>query len=151
MPTTLPDGYYRDSMSVRRRLQSWGNRFGVWLYRRTSGRAGGGADKVLVLTVPGRRTATPRSTCMSYVETADGLLVWGSASGAPSDPDWFRNLRAVESAQILVGDQVRTVVPRELLGAERDAAWQTVLARRPGVARYARKAGRTIPVALLVS
>ena len=132
-------------------MLSWSNRLGVWAYRRTSGRAGGGAAKALVLTVPGRRTGIPRSTCMSYVETPDGLLVWGSASGAPSDPDWFRNLRASEHAEIQVGDQVKTVAPRELQGAERDAAWRIVLARRPGVARYERKAGRTIPVALLVS
>ena len=150
MPTTLPDGY-RGPVSVRRRMLSWSNRFGVWAYRRTSGRAGGGAAKALVLTVPGRRTGIPRSTCMSYVETPDGLLVWGSASGAPSDPDWFRNLRASERAEIQVGDLVKTVAPRELLGAEREAAWRIVLARRPGVARYERKAGRTIPVAVLVS
>ena len=29
------------------------------------------------------------------------------------------------------------------------SAWATILAQRPGVARYARKAGRPIPVALL--
>jgi deazaflavin-dependent oxidoreductase (nitroreductase family) len=87
---------------------------------------------------------------MAYVETADGLLVWGSASGAPRDPDWFRNLRGVATAEIQVGNQRRTVTPRELHGSERDEAWRTILAHRPGVARYERKAGRTIPVALLV-
>jgi hypothetical protein len=42
------------------------------------------------------------------------------------------------------------VRPRALVGAERDAMWNDiVLARAPDVAKYARKAGRTIPVAIL--
>nr|WP_228499579.1 nitroreductase/quinone reductase family protein [Nocardioides agariphilus] len=130
-------------------MLAWSNQFGVWLYRRTSGAAGGGAAKVLVLTVPGRRTGIPRSTCMAYVETPGGLLVWGSASGASSDPDWFRNLRAAERAEIQVGTQHRTVTPHELRGSERAEAWRLILSTRPNVARYERKAGRTIPVALL--
>ena len=39
---------------------------------------------------------------------------------------------------------------RELLGDERDAMWRdTILAEVPEVIRYAHKAGRTIPVAVL--
>ena len=130
-------------------MLSLSNRLGVWAYRRTDGRAGGGAGKALVLTVPGRLTGLPRSTCMAYLESDDGFLVWGTASGAPRDPDWFRNLRSADTAQIEVGGQHRTVTPRELHGAERERAWQMILARRPAVARYERKAGREIPVALL--
>jgi deazaflavin-dependent oxidoreductase (nitroreductase family) len=130
-------------------MLSRSNSIGVWCYRRTSGAAVGGAAKALVLTVPGRRSGEPRSTCVAYLETTDGLLVWGTASGAPRDPDWFRNLRAASVADVQIGARRVAVVPRELLGAERDAAWATILARRPGVARYARKAGRVIPVALL--
>ena len=134
---------------MRRTMLSRSNRFGVWFYRRTSGRAVGGAGKTLVLTVPGRRTGRPRSTCMAYLDTDAGRLVWGTASGAPRDPDWFRNLRAADAAEIEVGDQRAAAVPRELLGAERDAAWATIRTSRPHVARYATKAGRPIPVALL--
>jgi deazaflavin-dependent oxidoreductase (nitroreductase family) len=136
-------------VSVRRSLTAMGNRLGVWFYHRTSGRAVGGPAKVLVLTVPGRRTGRAHSTCMAYLDVEAGRLVWGTASGAPRDPDWFRNLRAASSAEIHVGAERLPVVPRELRGAEREAAWTTILARRPGLARYARKAGRTIPVALL--
>jgi deazaflavin-dependent oxidoreductase (nitroreductase family) len=131
-------------------MLSRSNRFGVWAYRRTSGWAGGGAGKVLVLTVPGRRTGQPRSTCIAYLDVGEGRrLVWGTASGAPSEPDWFRNLRVATSADIEVGDQHLAVEPRELRGADRDEAWATILRRRPKVARYERKARRTIPVVLL--
>jgi deazaflavin-dependent oxidoreductase (nitroreductase family) len=127
-----------------------GNRMGVWLYVRSAGRLAGGADKVLLLTVPGRRSGQPRSSCMRYLSTDDGLMVWGTASGAPRDPDWFRNLRVAEMADVQVGRDTFRVRPRELLGAERDTAWRdTVLVRAPEVTRYADKAGRTIPVAVL--
>lgn len=136
-------------MSVRRRLLSTGNRFGVWLYRRTAGRLMG-AGKVLVMTVPGRRTGEPRSTCVRFLDVPEGLLVWGTASGAPRDPDWFRNLRAAPEAVVQVGAERYRVRPHELLGDERDAAWNGVVLRLlPDVERYARTAGRTIPVALL--
>jgi hypothetical protein len=73
-----------------------------------------------------------------FLETADGLVVWGTASGAPSDPDWFHNLRAAKVADVQVMDKRLQVRPRELVGAERDAMWNDlVLAQLPGVARYA--------------
>lgn len=135
----------------RRRFTSVGNRFGVWLYSVSNGRAAGGSDKVLVITSPGRRSNRPRSTCVRYLEYDGGYLVWGTASGAPRDPDWFRNLRACETADVQVGADHRPVRRRELTGEERDRAWRdVVLSRVPRVARYERKAGRKIPVAVLI-
>ena len=49
-----------------------------------------------------------------------------------------------------VGARRLTARPRELLGEERDRTWnEVVLAQAPEVAKYARRAGRTIPVAVL--
>ena len=74
----------------------------------------------------------------------------GHRLGLPSDPDWFRNLRAAEVAEVQVRDRHLTAVARELVGAERDAMWNdVVLAEAPEVAKYERRAGRTIPVAVL--
>ena len=42
------------------------------------------------------------------------------------------------------------VRPQELIGVQRDTAWNDIsLARAPEVAKYAERAGRTIPVAVL--
>ena len=41
-----------------------------------------------------------RSTCLRYLETADRFLVWGTGSGSPHDPDWFRNLRKAEVTDV---------------------------------------------------
>jgi deazaflavin-dependent oxidoreductase (nitroreductase family) len=106
--------------------------------------------KVLMITTPGRRTGVLHSTCVRYLDVAEGFLVWGTASGAPHDPDWFRNLRKTQFADVQVGAKTLRVNPRELIAEERDKAWNDiVLVQAPEVEKYARQAGRTIPVAVL--
>jgi deazaflavin-dependent oxidoreductase (nitroreductase family) len=138
--------------TLKHRLARVGNRLGVWIYRTFDGRLSGGTKnvRVMVITAPGRRTGIPRSTCVRYLDTTDGFVVWGTASGSPRDPDWFRNVRTARVADVQVRASRLQVRPRELLGEERDAMWRNVvLAQAPGVAKYARRAGRTIPVAVL--
>jgi deazaflavin-dependent oxidoreductase (nitroreductase family) len=138
---------------VDRRLTRLGGRIGVAMYRALDGRLSSGSKDVhvLMLTTPGRRTGLPRSTCVRYLQTAEGLLVWGTGSGSRRDPDWFQNLRAAGRADVQVRADRFVAEARELAGAERDAIWQdTVLAEAPEVAKFARRAGRTIPVAVLV-
>lgn len=139
--------------TTRRRFTRTGNRLGVWLYRALDGRLASGRRDVtvLMLTVPGRRTGVPRSACVRYLDTRDGLVVWGTGGGAPRDPDWFRNLRAAGRAEVQVRDRRFPALARELVGDERERVWSdVVLARAPEVVRYARKAGRVVPVAVLV-
>jgi deazaflavin-dependent oxidoreductase (nitroreductase family) len=134
------------------RMTRVGNRIGVWMYRTLHGRLASGSKKVhvLMITTPGRRTGIPRSTCVRYLDTADGFVVWGTGSGSTRDPDWFRNLRQVDVADVQVRASRLQVRSRELVGKERDAMWEdVVLAQAPEVAKYVRRAGRTIPVALL--
>jgi deazaflavin-dependent oxidoreductase (nitroreductase family) len=137
--------------TFKRRLVRIGNRISVWMYRASDGRLlSTKKAKVLMITTPGRRTGVLHATCVRYLDSPEGLLVWGTASGAPSDPDWFRNLRRAKVADVQVGTKTVRARPRELLAEERDTAWQdVVLARAPEVEKYAQRAGRTIPVALL--
>jgi deazaflavin-dependent oxidoreductase (nitroreductase family) len=135
-----------------RSLTRIGNRAGVWMYRHLNGRLSSGRRDihVLMITVPGRQTGLPRSTCIRYLDTPDGLLVWGTGSGSPHDPDWFQNLRHAHTAQVRLRDRTFTARPRELTGDERATVWHNiVLARAPQAAKYARRAQRVIPVALL--
>ena len=139
-------------MTLKGVLVRISNQIAVWMYRAFDGRLASynkGAT-VLMITTPGRRTGVLHSTCVRYLDTADGFLVWGTASGAPRDPDWFRNLRKAKIADIQIKAKTLQVRPRELLGEERDAVWKdVVLAQAPEVEKYAQRAGRTIPVALL--
>ncbi|GAA1617045.1 hypothetical protein GCM10009789_83810 [Kribbella sancticallisti] len=135
-----------------KRLASTGNKIGVWMYRTLGGRLASGSKDVhvMVVTTPGRRTGVARSTCVRYLDTRDGFVVWGTGSGSPRDPDWFRNLRSAAEAEVQVGTRRVRVRPRELVGEERAEVWtDVVLAQAPEVGKYARKAARTIPVAVL--
>ena len=139
-------------MTATRRLTRVGNRIGVWMYRTLDGRMSSGKKDVhvLMITTPGRRTGITRSTCVRYLETPAGLVVWGTGSGSRRDPDWFQNLRLASTARVQVRGRQFTARPRELHGDERDTVWRdTILAQAPEVSRYAKKAGRTIPVAVL--
>jgi deazaflavin-dependent oxidoreductase (nitroreductase family) len=135
-----------------RRWTRVGNHIAVWMYRTLEGRLSSGSKDVhvLMITTPGRRTGVPRSTCVRFLETSAGLVVWGTGSGSRRDPDWFQNLRQVPTAWVQVRERQFAARPRELYGEERDAMWRdTILAQAPEVNRYAQKAGRTIPVAVL--
>ena len=90
------------------------------MYRASDGRLlNTNKAKVLMITTPGRRTGVLHSTCVRYLETPGGYLVWGTASGAPRDPDWFRNLRKVTVADVQIGAPTIRARPRELLAEER--------------------------------
>jgi deazaflavin-dependent oxidoreductase (nitroreductase family) len=122
------------------------------MYKTLDGRLASGSKDVhvLMLTTPGRRTGVPRSTCVRYLETEDGLLVWGTGSGSRRDPDWFRNLRAAESTDVQIGAVHTRMRSRELTGSERQTVWRDVILREdPRIERFATKAQRTVPVAVL--
>ncbi len=137
---------------LKRTLTRAGNRVAVWMYGVLDGRLSSGSKHVhvLVITTPGRRTGVPRSTCVRYLDAPIGFIVWGTGSGSPRDPDWFQNLRATQVADVQIGAARLRTQPRELVGEERERVWtDVVLARAPEIAKYARRAGRTIPVAVL--
>jgi deazaflavin-dependent oxidoreductase (nitroreductase family) len=132
-------------------LKRFGNVIGVWTHRVAKGRLDSFGDaRVLMLTSPGRNTGLPRSTMVRYLDHEGGYLVWGTGSGSPTDPDWFRNLRRASRASVEIGATSHNVQPEVLEGAERDRVWrEVVLVRAPQVEKYERKAGRVIPVAVL--
>ena len=124
----------------------------MWVYRRSDGRlAGPGRGATIgLLTVPGCNTGLPRTVAIGFFPHGTGYLVAGSASGARRDPQWFRNLRTAPRAHIQIGAAHMDADVRVAERAERDMLWQQViLAQAPWRRRYAKKAGRIIPVAVL--
>ena len=139
---------------VAKKVMATGNKFASWLYKRSDGRVGGSARgvPVLLLTVPGRRSGTPRTVPVAYFEHDSGYLVAATAGGSKKDPEWIRNLRAVDIAEVQVGDKKYVVDVRIADGAERDTLWRdVVVSRAPSFAGYEEKTAghRQIPIALL--
>jgi deazaflavin-dependent oxidoreductase (nitroreductase family) len=104
----------------------------------------------LTLTVPGRKSGIPRSTPLLCVPYQGGWLIAGSYFGGPKTPIWVANLRDTERAQIRFAREQIYVTWTELEGAERAAAWQSMLEVWPNYAKYEERTDRVIPVFLLL-
>src|ERR1017187_4980397 len=80
----------------------------VALYRRTGGKIGGhlpgwpGARIVLVYHIVAR-SVTKRTSPLMYHEDGDAIVVVASKPGHPTNPAWFRNLKANPDATIQIG------------------------------------------------
>jgi deazaflavin-dependent oxidoreductase (nitroreductase family) len=81
---------------------------------------------VAQLTTTGRRTGTPVSAAVGYVEEADGSLL--VAAGDP-DADWARNLELEPRATIRIGERVAAVVAEPLDGAAAAGAVAALILR----------------------
>jgi deazaflavin-dependent oxidoreductase (nitroreductase family) len=78
----------------------------------------------------------------------DIIYVFATKGGAPTNPDWYRNLTAAGHGSVERGTETYQVTVRELAGAERDRIYAEQARRYPGFAEYARHTAgvRTIPV-----
>jgi deazaflavin-dependent oxidoreductase (nitroreductase family) len=122
-------------------------------FRENEGRVGGnfeGAPIVLLHHV-GRRSGQEFIAPTMYLsdETDPAVIyVFASKGGAPTNPDWYRNLIAAGDGVVEVGTETYKVTVDEVTGAERDRIYAEQARRYPGFAEYeVRTAGiRTIPV-----
>ncbi|WP_457252628.1 nitroreductase family deazaflavin-dependent oxidoreductase [Pedococcus sp. P5_B7] len=118
-------------------------------FRANEGRVGGyfkGAPMILLHHI-GARSGTVRVNPVVYFPQDDGsMLVVASKGGAPTNPDWYHNLRAHPRFEVEVGTRTFTVEASELSPAERAAKWPEIVAARPGFGDYETKTSRTMPV-----
>jgi deazaflavin-dependent oxidoreductase (nitroreductase family) len=122
-------------------------------FRANEGRVGGnfeGAPMVLVHH-RGRKSRREYITPMMYLpdETEpDIIYVFATKGGAPTNPDWYRNLTAAGDGSVERGTDTYKVTVRELTGAERDLIYAEQARRYPGFAEYERQTAgvRAIPV-----
>ena len=122
-------------------------------FRANEGRVGGnfeGAPMTLLHTrgrTSGREYVTPTMYLPDENEP-DTIYVFATKGGAPTNPDWYRNLTAAGDGTIERGTETYKVSVRELTGAERDRVYAEQARRYPGFAEYERRTAgvRTIPV-----
>ncbi|MFV0460137.1 MAG: nitroreductase/quinone reductase family protein [Actinomycetales bacterium] len=124
----------------------------VWLYRVSGGRIGNSlwGPRVLLVTVPGRRSGIVRTVPVCYFPHDGEILVVGSANGSDREPQWFTNLRHASTAEVEIGRARYPVRVRIAERAERDRLWsQVVTTRSAHFRQYPRKTDRLIPIAAL--
>jgi F420H(2)-dependent quinone reductase len=138
-------------MAVPKPLVLAGRALTNGLYRASGGRMMGKARgmPVLLITVPGRKAGDPHTTPVSYFEDDGQFIVTGSGSGSAREPQWFKNLRHTDQADIQVGRRKLAVSVAVIEGAQREILWQRLLVRAPFFADYQKKVEREIPMAIL--
>jgi deazaflavin-dependent oxidoreductase (nitroreductase family) len=105
--------------------------------------------RTLVLATTGRRTGTPRRTCLIYGTSGDAYVVVASKGGADVDPAWFMNLVAEPTVGVQAGTRRFTARARVASAAERASLWDQMTGIFPLYEEYAQKTDRQIPLVLL--
>jgi deazaflavin-dependent oxidoreductase (nitroreductase family) len=121
-------------------------------FRANEGKVGGrfeGYPLILIHHV-GTKSGTERMTPVTCFPQPDGrFAIIASNGGAPTNPNWYYNLKAHPEINVEFGTETFAVTVRELAGAEREELWAEVVSAEPGVIQTQNRTTRTIPVLLL--
>jgi deazaflavin-dependent oxidoreductase (nitroreductase family) len=120
-------------------------------FRANGGKVGGmfAGAPLLLLTTTGAKSGQLRVAPLAYTTDNGHYVVIASKGGAPTNPDWFHNVRANPDVTIEVGTEsfpARASIPE---GDERDRLFDQMAAQMPGFAEYQRNTTRRIPVVVL--
>jgi deazaflavin-dependent oxidoreductase (nitroreductase family) len=136
-------------------MSDW-NRQVIEQFRATGGKMGGdwAGQPLLLLHHRGRRTGAEHIAPVMYQADADDpstVYVFASKAGAPSHPEWYRNLMAAGEGRVELGDETYDAVASEVEGEARERIYAEQARRFPQFGEYQQKADgvRTIPVVAL--
>jgi deazaflavin-dependent oxidoreductase (nitroreductase family) len=120
-------------------------------FRANEGRVGGmfEGSSLLLLHHTGAKSGKSRINPLGYLSDGGRYVVFASKAGAPTNPDWYHNLKARPSVTIEVGTDTIDVVASEATGKERERLYRTQAERVPQFAEYEKQAERVIPVIVL--
>ncbi|MCB0119668.1 MAG: nitroreductase family deazaflavin-dependent oxidoreductase [Anaerolineales bacterium] len=120
-------------------------------FRANDGRVGGYFEgkSLLLLHTKGAKSGQERINPVACVRDGERLVVIASKGGAPTNPDWFYNIRANPLVSIEIGTekfQAQADVAEE---PERSRLYEKMVDMMPGFDDYRRKTTRKIPVIVL--
>jgi deazaflavin-dependent oxidoreductase (nitroreductase family) len=120
-------------------------------FHANQGRVGGMFEglPLLLLHHTGAKSGKSRINPLAYQADDGRYVVFASKGGAPTNPDWYHNLKAHPDVKVEVGTDTLDVVASEASGDERERLFRTQAERVPQFAEYEQKAGRVIPVMVL--
>jgi deazaflavin-dependent oxidoreductase (nitroreductase family) len=121
-------------------------------FHANEGRVGGmfeGAP-LLLLHHTGAKSGTSRINPLVFLADGPRYVIFASKAGAPTNPDWFHNLKAHPDVKIEVGPETIDVHAEQAAEDERQRLLSAQIERMPQFADYVESAGeRKIPVILL--
>jgi deazaflavin-dependent oxidoreductase (nitroreductase family) len=130
-------------------MPDW-NRQVIEEFRANEGRVQAFAHQpLLLLTHRGARTGTERTNPLAYFRDGDRYVIVASKGGAPTNPDWYYNLKAHPDVSVEMGSETFAATATEASPDERPRLWELVTTSNQGFAEYETKTDRTIPVFVL--
>lgn len=132
-------------------LLSW-NRQIIDEFRANAGKVGGpfeGAPIVLLHTIGAKSGHERISPLVAHVD-GDRIYVFASKAGAPTNPDWYRNLTANPAVTVEYGTETFPARAVVLDDAARDEIYAIQASRYPNFREYQEQTTRKIPVVELV-
>lgn len=117
-------------------------------FRVNDGKVGGpfaGAPMILIRHL-GARSGTERVSPLVYLPDGDDMVIAATKGGAPTNPDWYHNLRVHPRITVEVGTETFPVEATEATGEDRDGLWRRLVEIRPGFASYETKTSRVFPM-----
>jgi deazaflavin-dependent oxidoreductase (nitroreductase family) len=120
-------------------------------FRANGGKVGGQFDgaPLLLLHTTGAKSGQERVNPMMYRRVGDKYAVFASKAGAPTNPDWYHNLKAHPQVSVEIGAETVPMTARVAAADERGPIWAAQKAEFPGFADYETKTSREIPVVIL--
>ncbi|MFM8412664.1 MAG: nitroreductase/quinone reductase family protein, partial [Alphaproteobacteria bacterium] len=92
------------------------------------------------------RTGKPRENPLCALLDRGRLFVFASKAGAPTNPDWYHNLKAHPDVEVEHGTERFRARAVEVTGHEREALYARQASLMPQFAEYAASTSRVIPV-----
>ena len=128
----------------------WNNKI-IQEFRQNAGKVGAPFEGVPILLLhhTGAKSGTARINPLAYRADGDNYVIFASKGGAPTNPDWYHNLRKNPYVKVEVGTDTVAVKARVASGDERDRLWAVQKKEFPGFADYEQKTDREIPVVVL--
>jgi deazaflavin-dependent oxidoreductase (nitroreductase family) len=120
-------------------------------FRENEGKVGGQFEgaPLLLLTTTGAKSGQPRTNPLVYLGDGDRSVIFGSKGGAPTNPDWYHNIRANPSVTVEQGSENFEATATIVEGNERDRLFSTQKERFANFAEYEANTDRVIPVVVL--
>ena len=120
-------------------------------FRENDGKVGGyfEGSTLLLLHTTGAKSGLARINPLVTMADGQNYFIIASKGGAPSNPDWYYNLKANPDVEVEVGTEkfaAKAVITDE---PQRTELYERMAANFAAFNEYKEKAGRVIPVIML--
>ena len=116
---------------------------------RDKGELPSSGGSLILLTTTGAKSGKLHTTPVRAFFDGDTTFVIGSKGGAPTHPDWYRNLVAHPEVTVEAGKETYKAKAVVVSGKDRERLWAKAVATEPTFGEYQTKTTRQLPVVIL--